>query len=188
MSDDLKKYWAQRQQAAEQAPHYRPAHETQGIDVSKLNTPDYQKDFGVDSNGDRDISGMLARRLQQRAMQSQMQPHHASQGGAEVVDLREGMPFYISINDSFGTNTPIARQAGIIGGQSSKSVQIRKEVQCYLVESTGVVDIGKIQQSQTPKTFVEVSVPFVGNFLVAKETVIHRNAGPFGNGKMLLKG
>lgn len=185
MSDDMKKYWERRRQEAETQPHYKPAHELQNVDVSKL-LNGYTTDGG---NSDFDLSSRLVNRLQMRAAQQQMAPHHQGPGSAEVVDLREGFPYFISINDSFGTSTPIVRKAGVIGGPTSKSVQIRKEIRGYLVEShASVVDIAKIQGTQELVTLVEVSVPFVGTFLVNKEAILYRNAGAFGNGRTLLKG
>lgn len=186
MSDDMKKYWDSRRQQAESQPHYKPAHEIQNVDVSKL-LNGYATDD--DGNSDFDLSKRLVNRLQMRAAQQQMAPHHQGPGSAEVVDLREGFPYFISINDSFGTSTPIVRQAGVIGGPTSKSVQIKKEIRGYLVEShMTVVDIAKIQGTQALLTLVEVSVPFVGTFLVTKEAILYRNAGTFGNGRTLLKG
>lgn len=181
MTDDMKKYWDQRRRSAEQAPHFKPAHETQGKSISMPN-------FGQPPNGpapmDRDVTSMLQNRLQQQMMQSQMGPTQA-----QVVDLQEGLPYYISVENSFGGTTPLIRSAGIINGRTSKNVQIRKEVKGYLIDNLPSVDMSKMTENPGRMiNLVEISVPFLGNFLVPKEAIIRKESSPFGDGRSILKG
>lgn len=182
MADDLKKYWDARRKAAEQAPHYRPAHETQGVRML---------DFGSQPNGpaprqgrDADVSHALQNRLQQRMMQQQM-----GGAGAPVADLQEGFPYYTAVENSFGGTVPLIRTAGIIKGPTSRNVQITGTVSGYLIDNMGAVDMARIKEHpERMVNLVEVSVPFMGKFLVPKEAVMRRDAGPLGDGRSILKG
>lgn len=180
MSDDLKKYWDARRRAAEQAPHFRPAHETQGVRMP---------DFGTVPNGpaprgDADVSHMLQNRLQQRMMQQQM-----GGAGAPVADLQEGLPYYTAVENSFGGTVPLIRTAGVIRGPTSRGVQITGAVSGYLIDNMPSVDMARIKEHpERMVTLIEVSVPFMGKFLVPKEAVQRRDAGPLGDGRTILKG
>lgn len=184
MADDLKKYWDSRRQAAEQAPHHRPAHETQGVRMPNM------PDFGRGPNGpapqqgghDRDITGMLHQRLQAQAVQGQM-------GGGAVADLQEGLPYYTAVENSFGGTAPLIRTAGIIKGATARGVQVKREVRGYIIDGMVSVDMARLKERpDLMVTLVEVAVPFMGSFLVPKEAVVRRDAGPMGDGRKLLKG
>lgn len=184
MSDDLKKYWDSRRKAAEQAPHHRPAHETQGVRMP--NMPDFGRgpNGPAPQQGDRDISGMLQQRLQNQMVQNQM-----GGGASAVADLQEGLPYYTSVENSFGGTTPLIRTAGVIRGATAKGVQIKREVRGYLIDGMASVDMSQMKhRPDLMVTLVEVAVPFMGTFLVPKEAVMRRDAGPMGDGRSLLKG
>jgi len=193
--DDLKKYWAQRAQQAENLPHYKPAHETLGLDVSKLARQfagEISPEISSNRNGEIDATALLAKRLAARGPGGPGFQHHEAGPSKEVVDLKEGLPFYVNINTAgLNDSTRIFRQAGLIGGKTAKGVQITGESSGYLTEYAAVVDISKLKTTQNPVSLVEVSVPFTGRFFVPREAII-RKENPsnhnFGGNRTLLKG
>lgn len=182
MADDMKKYWDARRAAAANAPHYRPAHETQGIRAP--NMPDFgSHPHGPAPSHDRDVSAMLQQRLQQRMVSDQMG------GSAPVADLQEGLPYYTAVENSFGGTAPLVRTAGVISGPTARGVQIKREVRGFLIDNMQSVDMSKLQgRPELMVTLVEVAVPFMGSFLVPKEAIVRRDGGPLGDGRRMLKG
>jgi hypothetical protein len=160
MQDWEKKYWQQKQQQA----------------AAKQQQQRQQ--------APRDVSDQLQARIQSMAAASQN-----SEGGT-VVNLREGLPYFTKLNtQNFGNGATLFKSAGVISGQTSKNVTVKKEVSGMVVDNVSVVDFGKIQENPLPNiTLIEISVPFLGVFFVQKEAVISTNSGPLGDGRNLLKG
>jgi len=131
-----------------------------------------------------DITDILKQRLMQGAVSTQM----GGRGGP--ADLVEGMPYYTRIqSDNFGHTALLFKQAGIINGPTSKGVQIKGELAGYIIDNIrGAVDMAKITDSGDKISLVEISVPFLGTFMVQREAVINRNSGPMGDGRRILKG
>lgn len=167
MTDDpMKKYWDQRraQAANQQQPH-------QG-----------HPNFGSRPNGpaipqDGDITNMLIKRVADAAMNQQSST-------TAVVDLIEGYPYYVAVENSFGGTQPIIRKAGVISGNTSRNVQLKKEVTGILInENQAIIDLAKPDSNQKI-SLMEISVPFIGSFLVPKESIVRKSP----SGRNILKG
>lgn len=183
--DPLKKYWEKR---AQELPHYKPAHETQGIKPSNTSFSQYSQPAPFNtSNRDIDISAQLRQRISQKGIESQFQA-----AGERRYDLVEGYKYYTVLkSENFGHTFIIAKTGGIIGGNSSKGVIVKEERRCIIVDEINVLDFSKINEnSKEIVTLVEISVPLVGTFLVKKEAIsnFNRNTIGLGNGRQLLKG
>ena len=167
------KYWQQRQDG-------KPNPATQPIVPG---APDFSRPLNgpLPTQGEWDISDKLRNRVLQKA---------ATQGsGGGPADLVEGFPYYTRLQtDSFGHTIALFKTAGVINGPTSRGVQVKGEVSGYLIDGMNNVDMSKIKEQSQPVALVEVSVPFLGTFLVSKEAVINRGSGPMGDGRKLLKG
>jgi hypothetical protein len=147
-------------------------------------TPDFSRNLNgpLPTQGEWDISDKLRTRVLQKA---------ASQGsgGGNPADLVEGFPYYTRLQtDAFGHTVALFKKAGLINGPTSRGVQVKGEVSGYLIDGMNNVDMSKIKENSEPVALVEVSVPFLGTFLVPKEAVVNRGSGPMGDGRKLLKG
>lgn len=133
---------------------------------------------------DIDVTDLLKQRLMQGVVSSQ----GGQRGG--TADLVEGMPYYTRIqSDNFGHTAPLFKQAGIINGPTSRGVQVKGELAGYIIDNIrGAVDMAKIADSGDKISLVEISVPFLGTFMVQREAVINKNSGPLGDGRRILNG
>jgi hypothetical protein len=137
-------------------------------------------------SGEGDISHLLATRVQQKAAEL------ASGGGSNgyTADLVEGFPYYTKLQaEPFGHVVSLFRTAGTISGPTARGVQVKGEINGYLIDGINAVDMSKIKdRNDLQVALVEVSVPFMGTFLVPKEAVVKKGSGPTGDGRKLLKG
>jgi len=160
-----------------------------GLDLSKPGTMRSGPNFGMKPNGplprngqDFDITDALQSRVAQRAMEQST--------GGRTADLVEGLPYYTNLkSQAFGHTIALFKTAGVIGGPTSKGVQVKGEVKGYLIDNLSSVDMSKInEEPERMVVLVEVNVPYLGTFLVKKEAVIARSPGGLGDGRQLLKG
>lgn len=185
--DPLAAYWAKREQdlvsaipgqSAKNLPHYEPAHVTQGKSISLPTAR-------PDEFGEVDV----AKIMQQKLVAGQVNSGGGG-GQSQTANLKEGYRFYTILQaQGFGHTFTLAKVAGTIGGPTSKNVTIKGERKCLVVEGQ-IVDLSKIDENSSNFIFLfEVSVPWIGNFLVPKEAIVMdgRNASAFGN-RHLLKG
>ena len=132
-----------------------------------------------------DVTDILKQRLMQGVVSSQ-----GRQNGGSSADLVEGMPYYTRIqSDNFGHTAPLFKQAGIINGPTSRGVVVKGELAGYIIDNIrGAVDMAKIADSGDKISLVEISVPFLGTFMVQREAVINKTSGPLSDGRKILKG
>lgn len=166
------KYWQQRQQ---------------GTNVPKPGAPNFaRKPNGpLPEQGDWDITDRLKAKIQQQAALTSM-GQGESQGTANLV---EGLPYYTRLqSENFGHTASLFKTAGIIQGPTARNVTVKKEVTGYVIDNMQTVDMSRIGEGMKV-SLVEVSVPFLGNFLVPKEAIVKINqANLTGNNKIILKG
>lgn len=182
-SDPLKTYWEKR---AQELPHFKPAHETQGREYS-IKVPNVSGPVpGVGNIADRDISDLLKQRIASRAMEAQV-----GGGESKQVDLKEGFKYYTVLQSGgYGHTITLVKTGGITGGQSARGVFVKKERKCLVVDGMTAVNMSAInEQSPNVVVLVEVTVPLIGTFFVQREAII---PGSVSNGvagsRQLLKG
>jgi hypothetical protein len=163
----------------------------QGLNPSTLKSG---PNFGMKPNGplpspgqDFDITSQLQSRIAQKAAEQSF-----GGGGGQVADLKEGMPYYTNLKtQAFGHTVPLFKTAGTIQGPTSKGVTIKGEVKGYLIDNLASVDMSTInERPELQVVLVEISVPYVGSFLVKKESIVNTSRGMLGatNSKQVLKG
>lgn len=170
-NDGLDAYWAKR---SRELQHFEPAHVTQARNLSNhKHSP---------ANGIKDLD--VSQILQQRMI--------SAQSGGQEVSLKEGFPFYKAVDSQgFGHTVTIAKKAGVTGGPTAKSVFVKNERKCLIIDNMQSVDFSKINEtSPNVITLIEITVPYIGGFLVQKEAIIFNNANSaiLGNGRQILKG
>lgn len=105
----------------------------------------------------------------------------------QTVDLKEGHVYFTQVQtNGFGMTASLAKNAGIISGNTSKNVILKQERIFYMISEGQVFDLSKIS-SQAPITLVEIEVPFLGTYFVSKESIIYKNNSG-GNGRQILRG
>jgi len=116
----------------------------------------------------------------------QSPPPPQSQG--RTVDLIEGHKYFSQIkSNGFGGVANLAKNAGIIFGQTSKNVILKGERIFYIIpEDQKVFDMGKLNP-QTQVVLMEIEVPLVGCYFVSKESIIYKSSGNYGS-RQILKG
>lgn len=174
-NDGLDAYWAKR---AKELPHHEPAHVTQARNMPQQ-LLQRQQQMNAHSK-DLDVSNLL----QQKML--------SAQTGGQAVSLRDGFPFYKAIDSQgFGHTVTLAKKAGTTGGPTAKSVFLKNERKCLVVDDIQSIDFSKINEaSPNIITLVEITVPYIGGFLVQKEAIVSNNVNLTspGNSRQILKG